>query len=176
MEIYRRFTPQTGEFGSFYSNYLKNVKNLSIGEALAEDEKMWNNLMSIKGLDIQKTYQQGKWTIAELLLHCVDTERVFAGRLIRLLRKDPTPMPGFDQDVYVSHSFPEKATMKSIYDQWLAARAFTVSMLKSAEESSMEFIGEASGYPISARALALIIPGHNLHHYKILKERYGLVI
>jgi hypothetical protein len=34
--------------------------------------------------------------------------------------------------------------------------------------------GEASGAPISARALAYIIPGHVFHHVGVLRDRYGL--
>lgn len=176
MEIYKGFTPKEGEYGSFYANYLKNVEGMTISEALKQDTDMFENLANLKGLDIHTSYEQGKWTISELLLHCIDTERVFAGRLIRLLRMDDTPLPGFEQDVYVRNSDSLKHNAKDILHQWKAVREFTKSLFVNADDSAMEFIGTASGYPISARALGLIIPGHNLHHYKILKERYGLDI
>ncbi|MGB6036985.1 MAG: DinB family protein [Cryomorphaceae bacterium] len=176
MEIYKRFTPEQNEYGAFYANYLKNVEGMTISEALKADIDMFENLANLKGLDIHTAYEPGKWTIAELLLHCIDTERVFAGRITRLLRKDKTPLPGFDQDDFVMNSHAKNHTVKDLVRQWDTGRDFTLSLFLNAEDSAMEFIGSASGYPISARALALIIPGHNLHHYRILRERYGLDI
>ena len=173
---YKRFAPESKEYGAFYANYLKNVEGMSISEALKADTVMFENLANLKGLDIHTSYEQGKWTIAELLLHCIDTERVFTGRLIRLLRKDKTPLPGFDQDDFVNQSNAGKYTAKDLWHQWKAGREFTKSLFLNADDSALEFIGTASGYPISARALALIIPGHNIHHYNILRERYGLAI
>jgi len=176
MEIYKRFTPEQKEYGAFYANYLKNVDGMTIAEALKADTDMFENLANLEGLDIHTTYEEGKWTIAELILHCIDTERVFAGRIIRLLRKDNTPLPGFDQDNFVSNSNAKNHTVADLVRQWYAVRDFTQSLFLNADDSAMEFIGNASGYPISARAIGLIIPGHNLHHYRILRERYGLDI
>jgi hypothetical protein len=173
---YKRFTPEPREYGAFYANYLKNVEGMSISEAFEADRAMFENISNLEGLDIHTSYEKGKWTIAELLLHCIDTERVFAGRLIRLLRKDATPLPGFDQDDFVRQSHARKHSVKDLLNQWKVGREFTKSLFLNADDSALEFIGTASGYPISARALALIIPGHNIHHYKILRERYGLTI
>lgn len=176
MEIYKKFTPEQNEYGAFYANYLKNVNGMTIAEALSADTDMFKNLANLKELDIHTSYQSGKWTIAELILHCIDTERIFAGRIIRLLRKDKTSLPGFDQDDFVLNSHAKYHTAEDLLKQWVAGRNFTQSLFLNADDSAMEFIGNASGYPISARAIGLIIPGHNLHHYKILKERYGLNI
>jgi len=149
---------------------------MTISHALKADIDMFENLANLNGLDIHTTYEQGKWTIAELMLHCIDTERVFAGRILRLLRKDSTPLPGFDQDDFVLTSGAKNHTAKNLVRQWDVGRDFTLELFRNAEDSAMEFIGNASGYPISARTIGLIIPGHNLHHYKILKDRYGLDI
>jgi hypothetical protein len=176
MEIYKRFTPDQTEYGAFYANYLKNVEGMTISEALSADIDMFENLANLNELDIHTTYEHGKWTIAELMLHCIDTERVFAGRILRLLRKDKTPLPGFDQDDFVLNSNAKNHTVKDLVRQWEVGRHFTHELLRNADDSAMEFIGNASGYPTSARALGLIIPGHNLHHYKILRERYKLDI
>lgn len=176
MEKYKKFAPNENEYGAFYAKYLQNVAGMSLHEALKSDSAMFKKLARLDGLDIHTTYAEGKWTIAELLLHCIDTERVFAGRITRLLRKDKTPLPGFDQDDFVLHSHAQNHTIADLLKQWEVGRDFTQCLFLNAEESAMEFIGHASGYPISARAIGLIIPGHNLHHFKILRERYGLDI
>src|SRR5258708_36346334 len=45
-------------------------------------------------------YAEGKWTIKEVMGHLLDTERVFAYRLLRISRGDVTELPGFDETVY----------------------------------------------------------------------------
>jgi hypothetical protein len=90
----------------------------------------------------QSTYAPGKWTLAESLVHTIDTERVFAYRLLRAARGDRTPLPGFDQDAWVPLSGA------------LARRAVTAA-------------GE-----VSARGLAWMIAGHAQHHLRLTAERY----
>jgi hypothetical protein len=41
-----------------------------------------------------------KWTVKEVIGHLLDTERVFAYRLLRISRGDVTAMPGFDERSY----------------------------------------------------------------------------
>jgi hypothetical protein len=35
-------------------------------------------------------------------------------------------------------------------------------------------MGNANGYPVSARAIAYIMAGHVRHHLAILRERYAI--
>jgi hypothetical protein len=42
-------------------------------------------------------YADGKWTIKEVIGHLLDTERIFAYRLLRISRGDMTELPGFDE-------------------------------------------------------------------------------
>ncbi len=169
------FTLDTGEYGSFYANYIANVGGLSIEEALTKDQERWNVLFShLKHENLAYRYADGKWSVAELILHCIDSERIFAGRAIRLIRHDSTPLPGFDQDIYVENSVSESYNVTNLKQQWEAARSYTRSILDNANHDSLKFIGSGDGKPISARALGFIIPGHNIHHLDILKSRYGL--
>ena len=46
-------------------------------------------------------YANGKWHVKEVIGHLLDTERVFAYRLLRISRGDVTMMPGFDETSYV---------------------------------------------------------------------------
>jgi len=46
-------------------------------------------------------YAEGKWTVKEVIGHLLDTERVYAYRLLRISRGDVRAMPGFDERSYV---------------------------------------------------------------------------
>ena len=39
-------------------------------------------------------YAAGKWSVKEVLGHLTDVERIFAYRLLRIARRDATPLPG----------------------------------------------------------------------------------
>ncbi|WP_325175556.1 DinB family protein [Paenibacillus sonchi] len=51
-------------------------------------------------------------------------------------------------------------------------RQSTIALLESLPEEAWTRMGTASGNPISARAIACVIIGHELHHLGVLKERY----
>ena len=53
-----------------------------------------------------------------------------------------------------------------------AVRAATLALLRSFNAEAWSRRGIASNNPITVRALAFIIAGHELHHREILKERY----
>jgi hypothetical protein len=175
MEIYKKFTPNQNEYGAYYANYLKRVEGLSISEALAVDGENWEKLFwRLDESKVNFAYAEGKWTMSQLILHCIDTERIFAIRALRLLRREKKALTGYDQDDYVEASPASKQSAQDLKSQWEAARSFTKSIYLHADDEHMEFIGNASGYPISARAIGLIIPGHNLHHLKVMREKYGV--
>ncbi|HVM70832.1 MAG TPA: DinB family protein, partial [Anaerolineales bacterium] len=46
-------------------------------------------------------WKPGEWTIKEILVHILDTERIFSYRALRFARNDATALTGFEQDAYV---------------------------------------------------------------------------
>ena len=117
-------------------------------------------------------YAAGKWSIKESLVHMIDTERIFAYRALRISRNDQTPLPGFEQDDYVPNSGADARTLASILREYDTVRAATLSLFDSFTPDVYERTGLASGGPLSIRALAHIIPGHEAHHINLFRERY----
>ena len=165
--------PQTGDYGSYYKSYISKVPGEDALKALASLTEESTSLL--KTLDADQwvyRYAPGKWSVKDMILHLVDSERVFAYRMLRLSRKDATPMPGFEQDDYVPVAAADQLDPGQIIEQYITARSATMSLLSSLREDQLDFRGEASAAPITARALAWIIAGHEIHHIHILKERY----
>jgi len=50
----------------------------------------------------------------------------------------------------------------------------TLTIPRPGADEAATLKGEASGKPISTRALAYIMVGHVTHHVGVLRERYGL--
>ncbi|PJJ60671.1 DinB family protein [Hymenobacter chitinivorans] len=166
--------PIEGQYLPYYDTYIRHIP---AGAApLYMLEKLPDALHQAVGqlTDEQArfAYAPGKWTIKEVLVHVIDTERIFAYRALRMARNDKTDLPGFEQDDYVPASEANERTMSSILEEYAAVRAATIALFRSFSETQLARTGSANGGPASVRALLFIIPGHELHHLSILRERY----
>jgi hypothetical protein len=118
------------------------------------------------------SYADGKWTIAELLGHVIDSERVFAFRALCFARNDPNPLPGFEQDDYIKYSNFNNRTLRSFVDEFTHLRKSNNILFANFGEEAIHRIGTANNKKITVNALLYIIAGHFNHHMAILNERY----
>lgn len=121
-------------------------------------------------------YQEGKWSIKEVIGHILDTERVLAYRLLRIGRKDSTPLGGFDETAYVPAGQFNHRSIQNLLAEFALIRGSTLALAQGIPQNAWDFLGIANGYPTSARALVFIILGHTAHHLELLQSRYGLPV
>jgi len=117
-------------------------------------------------------YAPDKWTAKEVLGHVCDTERILAYRALRISRGDRTPIEGFEQDDYVRNGPFGRAPLAEIVEDYIAVRRATLTLLRNLDEAAWTRRGVANENEITVRALAYIIAGHELHHRRILEEKY----
>ncbi len=117
-------------------------------------------------------YQPDKWTIKEVVLHVIDSERIFACRALRFARNDKTPLPGFDENFYVPNSGAGSRTMESLIKEFQAVRNATIELFNNLNEEMWRRSGVANDKEFNVILSAIIIAGHELHHLKVLRERY----
>lgn len=163
------------EAATFYKDYFTAVPDERVGfhlEAqIAELEELCAGL-SESGAMFR--YADSKWTIKEVVGHLLDSERVFAYRLLRISRGDETALPGFDETAYVPEGQFNQRSIKELISEFTLQRASTLALVNGIPEAAWPRIGAANGFPTSARALVYIIVGHTAHHYRLLRERYRL--
>ena len=167
--------PQADEHNPYYSRYIDLVPQGDIVDTLRQQIK--DTQAILKGVSEEKgnhRYAADKWTVKEVLGHMIDSERVFGYRAMRVARNDQTPLPGFEQDDYVRFGPFAKSRLANLIDEFSAVRESNVFLFKDLDEEAWKRRGTANNSPISVRALAYIIGGHELHHRNILKEKYGL--
>ena len=144
-----------------------------VSELLARQPAALTALLSdVSPEAARSSYAPGKWTLLESLLHTVDSERVFAYRLLRAARGDRTPLPGVEQDDWVPQSGANRRSLADVLDEFATTRAATLALLKSMDENELARRTVASGHDVSARALAWIIAGHTEHHLILTRDRY----
>ncbi len=167
--------PLGGEYGEFHAGYIAAVPLGDIRETLARESAAAAAFYgAIPEERAGHAYAPGKWTIREVVAHIADGERVFAYRALRFGRGDRTPLPGFDQDVWVPESHAGTRPWADLLADFAAVRTASLHLYRSFAAEDWERRGEASGVEVSVRAIAWILAGHELHHRRILVERYGI--
>lgn len=167
--------PQPGEFNPYFSRYIDQVSGDDAIAALGR--QIEETLALLRPLDETRAlhrYAEGKWSVKEVVGHLMDGERVFGCRALWFARKDTTPLPGFDENTWVPAGRFDRLPLADLLDEFAAVRAATIRMFRHFEPDALTNIGTANNSPASARALAWIIAGHEVHHRGILVERYGL--
>ena len=165
--------PEPGEYASYYERYISLITGSDILGTL--DGQRRQMLLLLSGRDESDgdiRYAADKWSAKEVLGHVCDTERIFAYRALRISRGDRTPIEGFEQDDYVKNGPFARAPLAEIIEDYIAVRRATLTLLRNLEEAAWTRRGVANKNEITVRALAYVIAGHELHHRRILEEKY----
>jgi hypothetical protein len=169
--------PQPGEYAPYYDRYISEVEGEDILATL--DQQRRTMLLLLSGRDEQDgdfRYAPDKWSAKEVLGHVCDTERIFAYRALRIARADATPMEGFEQDDYVRNGAFSQRPLSDLVEDFIAVRRATLSLLRNLDEAAWSRRGVANQNEVTVRGLAYIIAGHELHHRRILEEKYFAAI
>ena len=165
--------PQTGEYASSYKGYIDLATEDDIVAALESQALETATLLGgLSEAQASHRYEPGEWSVKQLVGHVTDGERVFAYRALSFARGETTPLLGFDQDPYVANAGSDDRSIADLAEEFAAVRKANVMMFRALSEEAWKRSGIASDNPISVRALAYILLGHERHHMRILRERY----
>ncbi|AKD03765.1 DinB family protein [Pontibacter korlensis] len=165
--------PAPEEFSGYMGNYVQQAKTENLIEGLTASYVYITGL--VQGLTEEQLhfrYAEGKWSIKELMVHLIDAERIFSYRALRFARQDKTELPGFDENQYAKVSKADSRDINSIVAEYTSLRTSTIELFKSFDDEALQQRGVASGQEVSVRALGYVILGHEVHHQKIIRERY----
>ena len=165
--------PQPGQYAAFYEKYIALVPEGDYQTILEHQMQAWRQLPgSLTDKQADFRYAPGKWSVKEVVGHVTDAERIFSYRLLRIARGDQTPLPGFEQDDYIAGANFDAQTLADLTTEFELIRRSNLAMLKQFSDEAWVRRGTASDNPISVRALAYIMAGHEAHHLNILRSRY----
>jgi hypothetical protein len=158
---------------SYYHYYFDLVEsNDLLAELQANATTVESYIRSIAPERWNFAYAEGKWSVAEVLRHTIDTERIFAYRALRFSRLDPTPLPGFNENTYIESLKDNHVTPDQLLREFLSVRQATVTLFESMNHAMLRFPGNANGQSVTAEMLGFMIVGHTKHHLNVLRDRY----
>lgn len=117
-------------------------------------------------------YAPGKWTVREVVGHCIDAERVITLRTLWIARGAEAPQPGWEEEDWARASNAGERSLAELADEWETLRASTLQLLRSLDAVALDRRGVANRGSFTARGMAWVCAGHALHHRAILEERY----
>jgi uncharacterized damage-inducible protein DinB len=165
--------PQPDEYASYYQRYVDLAPEDDIVAALdAQSHETSRLLESLTEQQASNRYAPDKWSVKQLLGHVTDAERIFAYRALCVGRGETKPLPGFEQEGFVTNGAFDGRTLEDLADELATVRKANVMMLRALPDEAWQRRGTASENPVSTRGLAYIMLGHERHHLRILREKY----
>ena len=165
--------PDLSRVPEFYHNYINQVKEDDLMTAFAnQTPALINFLASIPKEKYDHAYAPGKWTVKEVLQHLIDGERIFCYRALRFARKDPTPLPGFDENLFAETAKADKREWNDLVEELKAVRRSSELLFGSFDNEQLNASGVSNNHSNYVLGFGYITVGHTLHHMKVISERY----
>ena len=159
--------PGTDEYVPYYDTYIRLVPE---GDLLALlDRQIDETVAALSTFTAEQAAWRpapGEWSAIEIVGHLADSERVFAFRAFWFARDGGAPLPGMDQNAFMAAVDFASRSLDDVVAEFVAVRRASLALLRSLDAIAWARSGVADGSPISVRALAYIIAGHELHHAK----------
>ncbi len=159
--------PADSEYSPFYGTYIRLVSDGDIVGLI--DTQITQTVAALTAFTpAQAGWRPGpeEWSAKEIVGHLADAERVFTYRALCFARNDPTPLPGMDPDGFMTAVDFAGRALADVVEEFVAVRRASVALLRSLDAAAWTRSGVADGNPVSVRALAYIVAGHELHHAK----------
>lgn len=164
--------PSPDEYHEYYEQYVSKAdKNNFLQSFEAQPQELHEVLGDLDAGEDSRLHEPYTWTLKQVMGHLIDCERVFSNRLFRIAVGDKTPIPGIEQNSYVSNIDYEPTTMHDLLDEFEHLRAANVLLVKRLSPESLSRMGTASDNAVSAKANLYILAGHVVYHLDIIKRR-----
>ena len=161
------------EYNDYYSRYITTLGDTELIAGLKDNlNTTLSFLESIPNNKLDYAYEEGKWTVKDVIQHTIDTERIFSYRALCFARNDNTELPGFEQDDYIKIANSNSKSKEDLIREYKAVRNASIELFGSFTDEALQYVGSASGSPMTARAAGFMLIGHEKHHFNVIREKY----
>jgi len=156
---------------AFYQNYVDLLGGRNFYDILQSAE-VWDLLASLPEEKAAYRYAESKWTLAQVIAHMCDAERVFQYRALHIARTPGIELPGFDENAWADLNTAAGQSLAEVTAGFRTVRNSTLALFGCFSEAELLSKGKANGYEMSAGFIGICAAGHQLHHTRIIQERY----
>ncbi len=166
--------PKPTEYFEYFETYIsKFVPKDFWADFDSQPAELESLLVNLPPGEDSKLHAPYTWTLKQVVGHVIDTERIFATRLLRIAVGDPTPNPDFEQNSYVAGLDYENVSINELIEEFATLRKSNSLLIRRLNDEQLSRTGTASGKELSARAIPFLMGGHFVYHFEIMKKRLG---
>jgi hypothetical protein len=165
--------PTPTEYDDRYAKYIDRVPETDLLKALTKQIDATRKLIAKVPTEmIDVPCAAGEWTVREIMGHLLDTERIFAYRILCFARGDTTPLPRAEENMYVRNAKFGSYAFADLIKEFELVRHSNFSMLSHLAAEAWDRVGTVNGLQISVRAIAFLLLGHERHHLETIRTKY----
>ncbi len=157
----------------YFDRYINRVETVELRQAFVRSGQQLEQLD--KNLLVEfdgKRYAPGKWTVKETFQHLIDWERILSYRALLYARNKGAASQDVDGELFAANMNADRRTIDELIDELQNVRASTKAMFESFDDEILLNTGICWKYDVSVLAMGFIIIGHQIHHLKIIEDKY----
>ncbi|MEO0405291.1 MAG: DinB family protein, partial [Bacteroidota bacterium] len=156
-------------FDEYFKYYIGKVKHQTLSTAFQQSYDEMNHLLKL--VEEQEkwghSYAEGKWTVGQLLLHIMDTDRIMGYRALSFSRGESLELPGYDHETYAEKSNFMDYDVHRFKEEYLVNRRSLELMFANFSKEMMSNSGSMNGRVLHVEGVGYLICGHQQHHVEV---------
>jgi uncharacterized damage-inducible protein DinB len=123
--------PQKKDFIPYFEYYVNLIPEEDIISALkANHQTVLDFIEEIPRQKLNYFYDDGKWTVKQVINHIIDTERILSYRALRFSRGDSQKVLSFDENLYAANANLTNTNAQILADEFDSVRLSNILFFK----------------------------------------------
>jgi len=120
--------PRSQDYDNFFERYVRQVPDGELTKIYVQQmDSFYSLISSLSESEAEFRYEEGKWSIKEIVGHLSDAERMFCYRAFCMARGDSTSIPSINTGEYVIQGGFHKLPVLETLQEWKSVRQSTIS-------------------------------------------------
>lgn len=157
-----------------HDNYISIYDGIEVEDALqtriSDIKKTLTIVTELDKWDYR--YADEKWTVKEVVQHCIDCERIFSYRAQHIAREDQQSLNFFDENEYAKTSNANARKPQDLIKEWTNLMKATYYQFLAFDDDVLSKTGKIGDKEFSVEKIGFVTAGHSIHHLNIINERY----
>lgn len=163
-------SPEITEYKDDYDSLVEKTELVSaMQKQLTEIENLFASIPEEKG---EFAFAEGKMTIKELLGHLIVGERIFSYRALMISYGDQTPLPGFEQDLFIANGNFNSMSLADLVKELTNLLQANAVFFQNLSDEAWSRTGTVNDHPASVRNIAYNMVNHLRHHIDSFHSHY----